>query len=505
MIKGTKRPLDNKAANRAELRASIHNRFDIEVVDAKTGEVKQRAQAENVICDSWWNRLSESKAMLIAFGSGAGTPSASDTTLFQQVGAKSIANTTYNKIDQINHVASVTRSVQLTESEYVGKTLTEVGLATSSGAITTHAMLQDMNGNQINILKTDTDIINIYATVYAHWKPTYNDGSVVVSAEVYEGNNLVYFLCGGTMSGDVFYRAQDCGVSGFTNDSVSAKTTYDSENRAVHIKIDRIPVGSWNLENGIPVLYYGKAVTGGTTADREYWTYPMITFYPESFLQDTSVTGEAIGTGDGVTVDFKTKFSPAYDIEVLVDGVPATDVTTGENLPVYGSKIGRAFRFLPSESEVQPYPGSDIARRRSHGIFNGNYAVSTSALLRGVYYNPYYQYGVTRLESDGMPGSKPTVTVEVSDDLKTWTTIFNATAQKVIEIPEAYQNSKYWAVNNGFSRAVSRDIPDTNIHFSTPPAEGVVIVANYKTKCLAKDENHVFDFEFSIYLGEYTE
>ena len=66
---------------------------------------------------------------------------------------------------------SLKRKIQLGTSTANGSTLTEVGVAygASSSNLATHAMLKDMNGNPISIPKTDTDIINVYATVYAHW------------------------------------------------------------------------------------------------------------------------------------------------------------------------------------------------------------------------------------------------------------------------------------------------------------------------------------------------
>jgi hypothetical protein len=51
----------------------------------------------------------------------------------------------------------------------------------------------------------------------------------------------------------------------------------------------------------------------------------------------------------------------------------------------------------------------------------------------------------------------------------------------------------------------SENIKATNIHFSVPPAEGAVITADYFTKTIAKDENHVFDMTVTIQPGEYTE
>ena len=67
MIRGTRKALDKKPYANVNLNASIHNRFDVEVVDAKTGKVKQRAQAENVICDFLWTTLLKMSTLVTSF------------------------------------------------------------------------------------------------------------------------------------------------------------------------------------------------------------------------------------------------------------------------------------------------------------------------------------------------------------------------------------------------------------------------------------------------------
>ena len=88
-IRGQTRPLPVEAGITpevqhlgAKLNASIHNRFDIEVVDSKTGEIKKKAQAENVILNRLWRVYSGNWNSYIQYGSGAGTPAATDTSLF---------------------------------------------------------------------------------------------------------------------------------------------------------------------------------------------------------------------------------------------------------------------------------------------------------------------------------------------------------------------------------------------------------------------------------------
>ena len=92
--------------------------------------------------------------------------------------------------------ASLTRKTQLSETTAVGETITEVGIGygSSSTSLATHAMLKDMNGNPISIEKTDTDIINIYATVFAHWSTSqYDSGDVEFFPRVpADGKNSSY-------------------------------------------------------------------------------------------------------------------------------------------------------------------------------------------------------------------------------------------------------------------------------------------------------------------------
>ena len=62
-------------------KAVIHNRFDVEVRDAKTGELKQTAVAYNIILDRWFHYLTQTGGVdkfldslrAIAVGDGTGT------------------------------------------------------------------------------------------------------------------------------------------------------------------------------------------------------------------------------------------------------------------------------------------------------------------------------------------------------------------------------------------------------------------------------------------------
>ena len=61
MIRGSVKSISSSKMEHV-IEMSIHNRFDIEVIDAKTGKVKQTAQAFNCICNKLWDYLLQPKS-----------------------------------------------------------------------------------------------------------------------------------------------------------------------------------------------------------------------------------------------------------------------------------------------------------------------------------------------------------------------------------------------------------------------------------------------------------
>ena len=200
MIRGKSRPI--RKSPDFSLMAQIHNKWLVEVVDAETGEVKQRAKGLNVILDQWWDHPLDEFAR-IGVGKGSGTPSASDTALFSELGRVNATGTSDTSHIKDGYI-SVTFSAQIAPGTFVGETLTEVGLyhQYSSGLTTyyslaTHAMLQDMNGNPISIVKTATDIVNIYATTFLHFDPSgFQNGSVLLT----DAPGYLFAMIGGYFS-----------------------------------------------------------------------------------------------------------------------------------------------------------------------------------------------------------------------------------------------------------------------------------------------------------------
>lgn len=371
MIRGQTRPLpvaagitpESQCIN-AKFNASIHNRFDIEVIDAETGEIKQKAQAENVICTNYWKYLFYSQSTYIyyiCFGSGEGIPSESDTTLFSFLGSGFMGSKRNTKIDDETY--SFRGGIQLSETVAVGETITEVGLSPSnSNAIVTHAMLKDMNGNQIGIAKTDTDIINIYATVFLHIPSSALKG--ITFTEVNPEKEYDFFRAiaglGIYLRPTAFsWQTRVYNTAGNTqNLSAFTQTTNPtSANKAVSFIIPRIAVGSGNLAGGISEIeivgYYGSM--------EQIISIPVTSeWYPGS-----NIVGESIGTGDGTTTAFATDFVHATNATIYVNGVAQSGVTVTDASTVTNNIV---FTTAPASGAVitADYHTSVIAKDVNH-------------------------------------------------------------------------------------------------------------------------------------------
>lgn len=166
---------------------SLHNHFDLEVIDSRTGQKKSSAHAENVVTNSWYHEVFKGltntstgrNGIGIALGSGTGTPAVTDKALFNFVFGGSASGYGYirpssNTVEQLLDDNSKLIGYKATRvwvfpanSSYVG-TLTEIGLTLvyPDGTLRSHAMLKDAEGNEIAIKKTDLDILTVTVTFY---------------------------------------------------------------------------------------------------------------------------------------------------------------------------------------------------------------------------------------------------------------------------------------------------------------------------------------------------
>jgi hypothetical protein len=483
-----------------EQKLNLHNRYDIEVVDSRTGKMRQKAQAENIILDGAWGQILNntygSWFDAIAYGTGTGTMSAARTALFAPLSSKVATDSVYT-LDNANNYVSHRQKIVILENEHVGAQLSEVGIMSSrSGTpLCTHALLKDMNGNPVVITKTDTDIITIYATVYLLIGTAYSPTSVLDIARCDpEENGIVRTLLGrpiGTNStlftgfNFVFSAVQGTQIISNEGDAyTSAKqvATLDVPNKRARFYY-RVPAADANVGGFI------LGAIKSTTASVTLTDHPsIITRFTPGGLTQAQVV-EQIGVGDGTATDFATSFAhiPPNTV-VKVDGVPASP-TIMADMPNQ-SVINGFFREVSENPNIQ----------NKMPLFNANINVD-------VVWENMSNHPVTSIQARG-------VNISVSNDGVTFTqTILAFYGTETQEVPEEYQGHKYWKISpraDTSSRYIYNIYSDgfsnyKNVRFAVAPANGAVITAEYTPLCAAKDVNHVLDIDITIQLGEHVD
>lgn len=299
--------------------AAVHNKFDFLVVDANTGEEKQRAVAYNMILNYWFQGAlsidgktsngeydSNPNALIsrIAFGTGTGTLSPTRTSLFTQLGWKVASDvaTVYAYPTSYRQ-----KRIKLEANEYVGARITEVGFMRHDDYwtypyvyLTTHAMLQDSEGNQIAITKTDTDVVYITATFYVTHTPSgFGANGIYPPAEK---NYLIRYLLTGTFDNTVAFgrfplaNSNDLSTaSGEMKKSTSRKTwSYTiSGGDTTNLRINMPVITFLETEaNNRIVKHIGTPFIGAVT-------FPNHDIFPPYLIEKIP-----IGTGDGETTEF---------------------------------------------------------------------------------------------------------------------------------------------------------------------------------------------------------
>lgn len=501
MIRGTKRALvsepdtgtPNKNKIDLALMAKIHNRWDVEVVDAATGEVKQRARGFNVICNYWWQVIpnASSNVNYLHYGRGTGTPAATDTALFSRIGYKGFNSSSFDASTLDQGFVSWQYLAQLAPADAVGETITEVGLAASTtSGLLTHAMLEDMNGNPISITKTATDIVNIYATVFLHLTTDrYANGKIRISTQV-------SWMRGPNMSSS-YQGVRLCQTSDQNTNSAFVRFSsknYSSSTKTMSIAFAQATVSDANYAGGLLMMIFGKMV------DSYYGYEAWLIMFPASKSQ---IINESIGTGNGTTQNFRTKFAFPSEATIYVDGVAQTSGVTVR--PDHRSQSARLDRFLAPIAFVTT-PDKlvifDNFVATSWKYIAGGAELITEKLVDGLVIDWLVFSGAT---------ASGNVTIYASDDLETWTDVGSTmSSSEWWTIPAPYNAAKYYKIKNNkgsnitLSGGARSGYDGYAIRFDTPPAAGAVITADYKTPMIPKDDNHLMDISMTVTFGEYT-
>lgn len=314
---------------------AIHNKFEIEVSDAKTGEIKRKETAYNIVLDSMWTKLCNGEPYFssIVFGDGEGIPSPTRTLLFNFIGLKEAS--TVEIVTELP-TSKWKRKIVLNPEEYVGQKITEfgIGYAAYSKSIVTHAMLKDSEGNPISILKTDTDVITIFATVYVTL--SINDENIQLVGLHNNSNSLLNYLVGGASAPSGYFSLSEIQQPYAKLGSVAATWSADVTKRQRKTGVMRFSISNGN----------------GYAGFLEFSNLFVIKLSQTSVFDGQPYTGVPLGIGDGQTREW---ILPSHNIrkssiKIYSDGIIQSGIYSEEyfDYPVrmttrYAGTIGSSY------------------------------------------------------------------------------------------------------------------------------------------------------------------
>jgi hypothetical protein len=290
-----------------EQKAVIHNRFDVEVRDAMTNELKQTATGYNIILNRWFNYFTNTGGVIsycdplraICVGKGTGTLDVTRTALFSQLGYKT--PTTIETV-YAYPTSYITKEIRVEANEFNDNTITEVGFMASYYDsyyyLATHAFLQDSEGNQIAIDKTDTDVVIIRGTFYVTFNCTgFGDNGIYPVASE---NGVIKWLLGtGSFPNTVSFSCYSLQASNELQANKQGSKTISLNDCVKNTTTWRIdyPVITWLDTERLNHTVRTIGVNGVGAI-----SLPNHTMFPP-----VQITKIPIGTGDGTTTDFSIK------------------------------------------------------------------------------------------------------------------------------------------------------------------------------------------------------
>lgn len=453
----------------------IHNNFDFVITETKTGEVTN-AKAYNVVLDRFYEKTSNPDSNnpgidSIQVGSGTSAPSKTDTVLGNLLltrGNGGSWNTEQFKVGG-NGILVFSGSIKIQTNELVGSNITEVGLSGGQGLMT-RALLQDANGNVISIAKTDTMVVDVYATAYITIPQTISGYKMMNRYSPmyqFEASRLIFLP--GWGSNIYFYARRDGGswaepIKQYLKEAPSfnkdVSYAYNSGILGVDYSLSIIPTTEGNI-GGIRSVYVGKLIE-----------IPV----PNDDLPQPVLTKEVVGTGDGVNKGFSTEFGWIRDngtFKVYVNDIlQSTGYTVRYNTP----------QILQADWYMENTGKSNSNGSATYRNPTGAKIVKTLSTSRtGHYINA----------SDNPDG------------------VFENAAQIVTsnvwyDIPGNMQDKEYWGANDDYSLTVYNETKFMFGHeviFDVPPTDGHTVAITYQPDCIAKNSDRVIkDISFSLGL-----
>jgi hypothetical protein len=463
---------------------NFHNRFDI----VKNGEWV--GYAENIILNQMYNRICNFSTYFanIHFGTGSGTPTPDRTSLFSHLGTKTAE--VEEKI-KAYPTSRVTKKITLMPEEYVGQTITEVGVAYGSSAsdLVTHAMIKDSEGNPLSITKTELDVITIYATVFVELQDTNN-----ITFSRYPNNQLVnYFIDDSSMGTSLWLgdneEPTEMGTIGYRIGEFYLTRSVDVANKKTLFST-RLGIDDANYD--IREMSLGDIC--------------RVSLENSLIWQPYALTDVAIGVGDGESDTFDLGRYDMSNVVIRVDG----NVTNEYVLQNISGNYRRVFPFYKLVS-----PTANVDRE----IYRGACAGVQETVRKDV-----TQEWTIEVDENDIIGEKVEIRTKYSGggagsyvyvygsyDGESFTQIYysqhGGTITHSAKIENPYKYIRV-AIRSGgtvyvdYIGWVNKNYKRPQIVFNTPPPEGSVITADYTVPYIPKTEEYVLDVEFTLQFGE---
>lgn len=376
-------------------KANLHNKYELILTDARTGKIKQEAVAYNIICNglftgwhSWarhtGSRWTWSRSIWSNFkvGDGTGTLEASRSSLFNELGNK--ISSEYDKGGDMNALTSYqTRRAVWDETELQNQNITEVGCSGNHSSLSSHALIEDSEGNPITVEKGEYDILTVYCTFYMVLdEPSYGEnvkwiasGSFNIPSGTAAANYplavLAYDMTQGTTTYDPRCRfgsnndapqASDDSVKEYI-DLISLSYNWSTADKKFTFGPSRLGADGGNHVDGIWEIGVTQAFRTSGTSSTSFSLFRSVMPIP-AVWDGYNLEGEELGMGDGTKTEFQTQWSPIVENSetIKVDNTEQTkdtdytiDYTTGDVVFLSGSIPGDG-EAVTSDYSIEQIP-----------------------------------------------------------------------------------------------------------------------------------------------------
>ena len=518
---------------------SVHNHFDIELRDAKTGEVKQRCTAYNMVLDNLYNKwcnistVWNNSVSYIWLTSNVTPMAITDTTAPSPRWSNyvTLANGTY---DGTTFTLTKTGTTTFSESQ-ANADLTAVMVGSNADNMFTYAQFTDTEGHPIIITKTNSDTLTITVTMYVTFIYDYQSSPLQMLPTNYradpcypQDNGDLSKHCPAYLSrvGVGSTDARGMCLSTLSKYVCTDNTDYLDPNYFAPVSISRTNtrcttsrILSTELNSKITYQVRGIAlfcmtINSGSSTYRptEFISLPNHAIYPPKQLTLTT-------SGDGNTVDFNlgVPLLMTDNVQVYINDVlQSTDTYTfnGKDYNFYQAWESGDSQFVTKLENLNTwYYGTT---KYTHLC---NFPQLTTSGQGTWYKQCYYDFKspitVTHLKGMSEYTTKSDK-VWYSTDNTNWTQITEWTATTTDLTLSTPIQARYWRITDmnagglatthygkGYVSTAFGD-PKPQLHFNTAPSDGSTITVKAYTEYPIKNSNWIIEpmtIDFNIQRG----